>query len=294
MDNKTILFFDTNHVAIRCLFAGHGQDWNTNDFSFHKHLMLNTIIGAMKKFNADEVVLAIDDVRNWRKKVYKEYKGNRKKVRDSQDFDWKAFFKYYQEFLEELKRLPFKILRIPFCEADDIVAVLAKHQTKSLNIIVASDKDYIQLLQYKQNKLFDPIKRKFITDSDPQKTLKIQVITGQAKKDNIPPIKIRTGEKTAIKLIETGKLEELLSSNEEVNKNYKRNSLLIDFSKIPNVIQKEILKRYEEYDKSIWTKDFNGWFIKHKLRTLYENLQQNEVFFKKLMTEKDDVLSDIF
>ena len=273
------LLIDFNNLAIRTLFASHNHDWATEGFSFHKHLVLNTLISDIKKFDPDEVILAVDDIRNWRKKVYPEYKANRKIQREALDFDWDAYFNHINIFTESLKLLPFKILTVPYTEADDIIAVLSKYFINTENIIVSSDRDYIQLLQYKQNKLWNPIDKKFIICDSPLKALEIKKIIGDSG-DNVPAIKPRMGEKTAIKLLETGKFQELLDSDKQIKENYIRNSRMISLSEIPDIIQKEIVKRYQEYQMSETVSCFN-WLSSHGLRALMDKAQQIEMLFDK-------------
>lgn len=261
------LYIDFNNLSIRCLFANTKVDHVSENFQFHKHLVFNTIFSNIKKFEPDEVILAVDSQKNWRKKVYSEYKANRKLARDASDFDWPTYFTYISEYIDELKTMPFKILQVSFAEADDIIGVLSKHSSADINIVVTADKDYIQLLQHKHIQLFDPIKKKFIIDKDPLRTLKIKVIMGD-KGDNVPAIKPRTGEKTAIKILDTN-LEELLQ-DEKIKENYNRNEILVSFDKIPVVLQKVILKQYEECIIDDAPVDYFKWMVKHRLREISE------------------------
>lgn len=264
------LLIDFNNLSIRNLFADTKTDHVKENFAFHKHLVLTSILSSLKKFNPFEVLLAVDDVANWRKLVYPKYKANRKVMRDASDFDWKAYYKYIDEFLKDLKELPFKILKVSYTEADDIIAVLSKKFYDKENIIVTADKDYIQLLKYSNNKLFDPIKKKFIEDKNPFQSLQIKLLTGD-KGDNVPSVRDRMGEKTAFKILESGQLNELLK-DETFNKNFIRNKKLISFEEIPETVQKAIIKTYDEYKLKTGPQDYYSWFIKHRLRKLSEDL----------------------
>src|SRR4030067_419694 len=284
------LLIDFNHLAIRTLFAPNGMDKNSEEFfPFHKHLVLSTIFSNIKKFEPTEVILAVDDKQNWRKKVYPEYKANRKLARDASEFSWDKYFIYMDEFLDSITDLPFKVLRVPFCEADDVIAVISKYHQQTCTI-VTSDSDYIQLLQYKHIKLYDPLKKKFIEDKDPLKTLKIKIIKGDSG-DNIPGIKTRVGEKTAIKLIENNELDNFLK-DDIINNNYNRNEKLISFNHIPSVVQKEILNKYNNYTFKKEHLDYHSWFVNHKLRDLTSKLQVLVPVLKKL--ESKSTLMDIF
>lgn len=284
------LLIDFNHLAIRTLFANTKVNWNES-FAFHKHLVLNTIFSNIKNFEPSEVVLAIDDRKNWRKKVYIDYKANRKLQRDASDFPWEKYFEHIEEFLESMKELPLKVIKVPFTEADDIIAVLSKHNEHQKNIILTSDSDYKQLLQYPQNRIYDPLKKKFMEEKEPLKCLKIKIVAGDSG-DNIPSIKPRIGEKTAIKLIDTGQLETLLKE-EEINKNYTRNEKLIDFQYIPIIIQKEILNKYIAYKFNDKPLDYHTWFVRHQLRELTGKLQTIVPMLMKL-NKKEVEMTNLF
>lgn len=260
------LLLDFNNLSIRTLLSNHEIDWSSGDYSFHRHLVLNTIFSNIKKFKPDEVILAIDDIRNWRKKAYPEYKANRKLIRDASDFDWASYFTYIEEYIEELKILPFKIMRVPYAEADDIIGVLSKYFLTDENIIVTSDKDYIQLLQYKQNKIYDPIKKDFVKESNPYHSLQVKIIMGD-KGDNVPAIKDRVGEKTAMKILAENTLTELLM-DDTIKSNYQRNELLISFDRIPAPLQKEIIRQYDLTEINENPVDYYAWMVRHKLRQL--------------------------
>ena len=285
------LFIDFSHLSHRALFTTHGVDFNRDGYDFHKHIVLNTILSNIKTFSPDEVILAIDDRISWRKKLFPEYKEHRAKARDAHPLDFNKYYAYIDEYLKELKLLPFKQIKVPFCEADDVVAVLSKRFSSGENIILTSDKDYIQLTSFKHNKMFCPLKKAYIKEKEPLKHLKIKILCGD-KSDNIPAIKPRLGEKTAIKLIELGSLVDLLKED-EVRKNYERNEKLISFDFIPLTIQKEIIKIYDNYQIPE-LKDYQEWFIKNKLRKLGEQSTIIFPIFRKLTKKKEDGIENLF
>ena len=111
---KTQLLIDFPYLSIRTLYAKTGIDHVKDGFAFHKHLVLSSILYNIRKFSADEVVLAVDDLKQWRKKIYFDYKAHRKLEREASTFDWAAYFKYIDEFLQELKLLPFILFKFPY------------------------------------------------------------------------------------------------------------------------------------------------------------------------------------
>lgn len=259
-------------------------------FDQHKHILLSTIFANIRKFGPDEVIIAIDDRSNWRKKFYSEYKANRKEKRDVDLFPWEIYFEYINKFTEELKdNFPFKFIQIPYAEADDVIAILSKHLTNSINTIITTDSDYIQLLHQKNVRIYDPLKKKLIVDKDPLKTLHIKVIAGDSG-DNVPGIKPRVGPKTAIKLIDTGGLDELLKED-VIRQAYERNKKLIDWNFIPEVIQKATLKSYDEYKiiEEFNTMNVMKFLVKNKLRKHMEDLSIIKQVLDPLVDNKNSI-----
>jgi 5'-3' exonuclease len=302
-----IVIFDLNHVAYRCLYAAR-RDINDVGWQYFKHIMFNQVINTAKKFNADEVVLMVDDKDNWRKKVYLEYKENRKEARAKQtDIDWNSFFTSYREFVEEVKTyFPFYVLQQKYLEADDQAGIFAREWQSFEKIIVTSDTDYLQLLKYKNLKIYDPIKAKFLVCDDPIKELKIKILTGDAG-DNVPSIKERVGEKTAEKIVNEGKLAEMfedktpfftkedgsvITFGEEYKERYKRNLLLIDLDKTPEALVKAFKNTIKSYEMPSGKEIFH-YFSKNKFRELMRNIGSLDGLVKRIQ-ENDKPLKDNF
>lgn len=285
------LIFDLNNLAYRCLFACR-RDIDDVGFKFLQHVMYRTVFSTCRKFKPDEVILCVDDKQHWRKKIYPDYKGNRKEKRDSTDIDWNEFFASYEEFVEACKtHFPFKVLKVKYAEADDLIGILAKTYPEKQQMIVSADKDLVQLLRHKNVKLFDPIKNKQIKVDDPVRELKIKCLMGD-KSDNIPAIKPRTGIKTAEKLADNpADLKKLFESEEgvEIKENYKRNIKLIDLNRIPDVLVESLIKKYENYDlpdgQTIFT-----YFVKNKFRDLLNSIEDLDELCTRLVKENNKVL----
>jgi hypothetical protein len=61
--------------------------------------------------------------------------------------------------------------------------------------------------------------------------------------------------------------------DERMLRNYRRNEMLIDLSKVPEDIQQKILTAYETAPKNGRDKIFN-YFVKHRMKMLMEHLQE--------------------
>lgn len=251
---KNSLLFDGNNLAIRTLFAGAVENEKVVP-EIWEYMLFNSIYTSMWKFkNVEEVIIAIDD-KSWRKHVFPKYKSNRKKGRDESDFDWNNFFEVFNTYLKELKQyIPFKILKVQSTEADDTIGVLVHNCPYKNYIIISADKDYLQLAN--KAKIYNPLKKKYVTHDNPEQFLQEQCLTGQ-KKDNVYNIKtplnqgddekwVRFGIKGAQKIIKEG-LDDWLDKNNK-RKHYNLNRKLLDLNMVPEVLANRILDEYNNYD----------------------------------------------
>lgn len=283
------LIFDLNHLAYRTLFACR-NDIEQVGFKYHQHAMFNTILSMARKFTPDEVVLCVDDRKNWRKKIYSDYKAQRKDAREKSDVDWEKFYESFEEFVGFCRdHFPFYVLKLRYMEADDVAAVLARMNSDVKKVIITSDQDYIQLMRHKNVRIYDGMKSKFVKCDDPVRALKIKCLMGD-KSDNIPAIKPRTGQKTAEKIADDPKLlKEILEHpdlGEEYKENYKRNIRLIDMNRIPDSLVSLAKESYENYEipdgKSIFR-----FLTKHKFRDLLQRINDIEDLVKRLVSYND-------
>ena len=319
------LLIDFNNLAIRCLFSDISMISDPDpDFKIVTHKIMNSLIYNIRMHRPDEIILAVDGKGYWRRKIYDLYKGHRKDKRDKDIFDWSKYYDYIDGFLKDVKKtFPFKVIRIKWVEADDVISTISRMvPVNRENIIVSADKDFVQLTMNKSIKLYDPMKKIFIENIDSKRELDVKVIVGD-KSDNIPNIKPKVGPKTAIKLLEDPEqLEALLDSHyivpirpsdckhkwleddEEnilcetcemkgkaisVKENWERNSRLIDMSKIPNKIQQRILERYHECEiKQIGSMDIMRFCSRHNLRKIGQDSSMIHDNMKPLMGMKTD------
>lgn len=127
-----------------------------NVFSLHKN---NLLYGALESsleisvnnyrqwFGFENVYFVSDSKeKSWRKQLYNEYKGNRKK---DTDIDWEFVYNTYDNFKLKLSS-KVKILEFPQVEGDDWIAYIAQTANKEgiSNLIVSNDYDIKQLIKY--------------------------------------------------------------------------------------------------------------------------------------------------
>jgi 5'-3' exonuclease len=244
-----ILMIDLSNLAVQTAFAvtyKHPEDnrcWN-----YWKNRFLSNIIEFVGMFKTDRLILAMDSDNYWRKDIYPEYKLNRHSLKKACKIDLDNFNEFYYNFAESMKSIFSNVimLRINTTEADDIVAVLTKfHSPDSPIVVMSSDKDYRQLLKYKNVKQYDQLQRKYIQVLNPISELEMKVILGD-KGDFIPAIKKGVGPVAAEALLNNG-VPLMESSDQELVNGFKRNKVLIDFDFIPQNIQDNIIEGYKKY-----------------------------------------------
>tara|TARA_B110000438_G_C15777394_1_gene634689 strand:+ start:820 stop:1596 length:777 start_codon:yes stop_codon:yes gene_type:complete len=176
----------------------------------------------------------------WRNEHLNSYKGNRAKNNVIKPFFKMAYGGLFQEVSD-------KILYHKKLEADDCIGIATKHylENKENKItIITSDTDYLQLVGERveiYNAKMKPIRTVKNSTMNADMDLFVKIIMGD-KSDNIPPVfPQKRGKAKAKQYYNEPEFfkEELKIYN--VEDAYKRNKLLIDFSEIPIIYQKEII-----------------------------------------------------
>jgi len=278
-----MILVDMNQVMIANMMMQIGNHQNAEiDVSMLRHMILNTLRANRKKFTAEfgELVICCDDKNYWRRQIYPYYKANRKKSRDSSELDWNSIFQALNSIREELKEFfPYKVIQIETCEADDIIGVVTHEEGTELNagepiLILSGDKDYIQLHKYANVKQYDPVRKRWISNANPEKYLAEHILKGDSgdgipnvlSPDNCFVMGIRQRPVTQKRIAEWADINNM---QDEVKRNYMRNKAMIDLSEVPQGMKEEILKAWHEENGKDRSQLLN-YFIKNKLRNLME------------------------
>jgi len=265
----TTLFVDYNNIAMMKIFNRDVGIRETHpNYEMWEYLVFETIYDYIRKFKISEVIIAKDNRRYWRKKYFSRYKEKRKDQKDK-EVDWDTMYGYMNKFICDMNNhFPFKCFDVKYCEADDIIGVLASY-VKGPVIILSSDKDYKQCLT-KNIRQYSPYTNKFITCSDPEKFLIESSLTGQAKdgifnvitpedwpnefrKPGFGPKKYETWVNTGLDIMLQKKIvykKKGYSASVLPYERYKRNRVLMDFKYIPTILSNEIKSLYDNYEIS--------------------------------------------
>ena len=250
-----MILVDANQIAISHLMVRSKIEDGINIDSVRKSIV--RVMGRInKRFRSDygEMILCYDDKNYWRREIFPLYKRNRKQEREKSKYNWDEVFSVLNIIRDEIKEnLPFKVIQVNHAEADDIIASLvidsSKVESPEKTLILSADKDFIQLHKYNFVNQYDPVKNRWIEHDNPVQYLQEHIIKGD-RSDGIPNIltcddAIVTG-KTQKKMSKE-KITSLASMNPQdfTNfirlRNWKRNSQLIDLSKIPPSVVTSIL-----------------------------------------------------
>lgn len=271
-DNKTALIIDFHNLVYRTVNVAHHQAPDDEDFLYWKYLIMNSLFASLKQFKPSKVIIAIDSSNSWRKEIYSDYKAHRKEQRDKSKIDYDKFHKVLNVFQDSLKKEFSNIyfIKVDKCEGDDVIATICKERLLDYKkIIVSGDKDFVQLLQYKNIKLYNPMDHEFVENINPKMQLELKILIGD-KSDNITAIKPKFGIKSAEKVLNDGLSDILL--DEAINAKYKINRQIIDFDYIPEDIQLGILKEFDEYKiKKIVGMNVLHWLAVHKINKFSED-----------------------
>jgi hypothetical protein len=233
-----------------------------------RSVLFRDIMDYANLFGKDfgRVVVCVDSRPYWRTEVQPSYKQNRAKAKQQSAIDWDAFGADIQQMTQDLKDVSnYVVIDIQGAEADDIIAVLAKHADSNgeKTCLVSSDKDMLQLqLRHKTVFQFSPNRNKLLTLENTEYDLLPHFLKGDVS-DGIPNVfspdnffmiegdkprqkSITKGIVADVREIENDDEALLKYFGEETFKRFEQNKQLIDTTYIPEELANRILKAHEE------------------------------------------------
>jgi len=279
------ILLDLSNVMVSNLMASLGNHKNAEvDESMLRHMCLNSLRANRKKFFNDygEIVICADSSNYWRKGIFPYYKASRKASREKSELDWNAIFIALNNIREDLVNfMPYKVLRVDRAEADDIIASIGMTYGTPLAagerfLILSSDKDMSQLQKFANIDQYDPVRKRWINNSTPERTLFEHIVRGDVG-DGVP--NILSADDTFVtaarqKPIRSTQIDAWFAGaemNEEVKRNFKRNQMLIDFEMIPDHIKSQVIDQYET-PKGFGREKMFNFFIEKRLKNLMDSI----------------------
>jgi len=190
--------------------------------------------------------------KNWRTEIFPSYKIARRQgpppdfnIRDVQNYGLNHILKD-EKFVSEFKLI---FVQADNAEGDDIVATLIKHSKSDNNVLIASDRDFLQLHD-KVNII--GLDNKVITiesfcdgeNLSSEDLILFKMLLGDGA-DSIEQVLPGKGVKRCLALLkDRTKLKALIESTEGAAERLKLNYTLMNFKNIPTHIEKQVLLAY--------------------------------------------------
>ena len=285
-------------------FNKHGDDL---DESMIRNMFLSSIKSLRSRYILDfgePFILCFDGKGYWRKDVFEFYKYKRAAGRAASPMDWELIFNTLNKVYDELDTyFPYHTIKVDGCEADDIIAIMAKYFNENEHVydgvmldkqkvlIVSNDMDFIQLQAYDNVSQYSPMKRKFLREPDPIRAAYAKFISGDTGDGIVnmftdghviadPDTRQTSARKVITEpildcLCETGELPDDLP--EDQKKYYERNKMLIDLVNLqnPQHLTDKVIERYLTVDNSNKGRgDLFNYFLKFNLRNLLKEIDK--------------------
>lgn len=280
-----MILVDNTQVLMSSIFAQH-RDVASIDEDLVRHMVLNTYRMFRKKFFREygELVICEDGGASWRREFFPLYKAKRRADRKENPEQWERFYSIINTIRSEIAyNFPYRNMLVQGCEADDIIAYLAKRYGSTEKVLILSgDKDFGQLLIHPNVEQYAPLQKKFITVPNPKQFLLEHIVRGDSS-DGVPNIlsddDCFMAEDKRQKPITQKRMAEILKEYADTGKvsdkysaNWNRNSVLINLLNIPS--------EYETKIESEWNKPFTpsrgkilNYMIEKGLRNLVGDIQ---------------------
>lgn len=257
IDAMNIMFIESS-IAIKEL-ERQGKEFNEENEPFFLHLLIQKLNYIFSTYNNVIFCWEGKNSTKWRKSLYPDYKENRKKARDQDSY--KRIIANVEKIKNLLNYYPCKQICVDNCEGDDeVFAICEKYHKDKEVTVLSSDKDFIQLKNFFNVDIYNPIRREFIKEN--KYIIEEKAVCGD-NSDNIPGLQ-RIGKKT---------FEKMISSKDEWNKIIAKgnNRYVYDlFKKIVDL--SEFPKEYSERVKEIEEKTpFNDFRPDKVEEFLFEN-----------------------
>lgn len=284
-------------------FNKHGDDL---DESMIRNMFLSSIKSLRSRYilqYGEPFILACDGRNYWRKAEFEYYKYKRSENRDASPMDWELIFSTLSKLYDELNEyFPYHVIKVDGCEADDVIALMAKYFYENEHVydgvmldrqkvlIVSNDMDFIQLQKYENVSQYSPMKRKFLREPNPTRAAYNKFIHGDTGdgivnmfsegKCIMKEFKQVSATKKKVEpilesLMQTGQLPPGLPKDQVLN--YNRNKKLIDLVdlEIPPHLAKQVIDKYKSIDN---TKKGRGtifnYFLKYNIKNLMREIDK--------------------
>jgi len=279
-----MILVDLSQIMMASTMMSMEKGQTEADLDFVRHSVLNSLRMFRSTYHETygELVICCDAPNSWRREHFPQYKAGRKTTRDSSPLNWSQIFDCFNTIKTELKTIfPYKFIQVDRAEADDIIGLLSRTESRNEKVmIISSDKDFIQLHQYENVYQWSPVTKKLVNGIEPHGYLFEHILRGD-KSDGIPNVLSKDNsivDGVRQKPITKKYVENFVMHNAEISgrsdeeiRNFHRNQKLIDLNETPPSLCEQI---WEEYQKEPEGKrrDLLTFFVEKKLNNLIETI----------------------
>jgi len=279
-----MILVDLSQIMMASTMMSMEKGQSAADLDFVRHSVLNSLRMFRSTYHETygELVICCDAPNSWRREHFPQYKAGRKTTRDSSPLNWSQIFDCFNTIKTELKTIfPYKFIQVDRAEADDIIGLLSRTESRNEKVmIISSDKDFIQLHQYENVYQWSPVTKKLVNGIEPHGYLFEHILRGD-KSDGIPNVLSKDNsivDGVRQKPITKKYVENFVMHNAEISgrsdeeiRNFHRNQKLIDLNETPPSLCEQI---WEEYQKEPEGKrrDLLTFFVEKKLNNLIETI----------------------
>ncbi len=143
------LIIDTNYILYRSVYSLVNTNTLYGDLERSLEVTFNNYLS---KYPFHKIYMVSDSKSSWRKRIYANYKADRKEKREKQeDVDWEFVFNTYNKFKTNLNNKRIQPIEADNIEGDDWIRFLVNRSNANgySTVYVASDKDLNQLLEFR-------------------------------------------------------------------------------------------------------------------------------------------------
>lgn len=283
-----MMLVDFNGIALGAIIIQKAK----LDENLIRHIILNSLRMYNKKFRDEYGHMVITcDHSSWRRDVFPQYKFKRRESRDKDETAveyWNEVFRIVNMVRDEIRdNLPYKVIHIEKCEADDIIGTIV-HETQEFGknepvMILSADKDFVQLHRFNNVRQYSPAQKKFVQEPNPRMYMFEHIMKGDSG-DGVP--NILSPDNTFVdglrqSPITKKKLDSWLSYAESLDevldteqmRNYQRNKKLIDLAETPDNLKETIINTYEQTKPAPKMKVLN-YLVKKRCNNLIECVEE--------------------
>ena len=279
-----MILVDLSQIMMASTMMSMEKGQTEADVDFIRHMVLNSLRMYRTEYNEKygELVICCDSPHSRRKEHFPQYKAGRKTSREESPLNWTQIFGCFETIKEELKtKFPYKFIQVDSAEADDIIGLLSRTESRNEKVmIISSDKDFIQLHQYDNVYQWSPVTKKLVNGVEPHGYLFEHILKGD-KGDGIP--NVLSADNSIVdgvrqKPITKKYVENFVLHNAEISgrsemeiRNFHRNQKLIDLNETPPSLCEQIWEEYQKEPEG-QRRDLLNFFIEKKLNNLIESI----------------------